>query len=62
MEGEATSFIEDVSALHVQWDALLYNAKHLNFDRFMSQKGEHSRGHSDVRPKKRNSDLKQATN
>ena len=63
VEGEATSFIDDVSALHVQWDALLYNAKqHLSFDRFMSQKWEHCRGHSDVRPKKRNSDLKQATN
>ena len=51
-EDEAASSTDDVLALHVEWDALPPVIKHhLNFDRFMSRRKEHSK----------NNDLKHAT-
>lgn len=47
---------------HDEWDALPQRVKdHLNFDKFLTQKREHSRNKIDRRPWHRNNDLRHAT-
>ena len=62
-EGGEGNFGDNILAMHDEWDAMPPRVKdHLNFDRFMSQKREHTRNRNDRGPRYKHNDLWQATN
>lgn len=64
VETEPTPFVDDMVAHFAEWDALPKALKrNLNFDKYLTQKREHSRGRPtpDTRQRPRQNELKQAT-